>query len=81
MFHVNPRLEHRGMLVVFNPLDREVNRTLRVPLYYTGLEESAMVRQEEGAPREHRLARDYSIALEVSVAPRGMTWFVITAPR
>jgi len=77
MLHVNPRLRTRGLLAVFNPLQRPVTKTIRVDLYYTGLVETARVRARGGAPKTHRLARDHSIALEVAVPAEGMTWYVI----
>jgi len=43
MLHVNPRLEERGMLLVYNPLDQPVERRLEVNLYYTGIEDHAGV--------------------------------------
>lgn len=77
MLHVNPGLKHRGMLVVFNPLNRAVNKTIRVPLYYTGLDQQATISHEAGTPFNVKLARDYTIDLEVSVPANGMTWYVI----
>ena len=77
MLHVNPTLDHRGMLVVFNPLTETVTRRLRVDLYYTGLTDVARVRHEEGDSAEYHLARDYTIELEVTVPAEGMTWYVI----
>ena len=43
ILHVNPRLDEKGMLCVYNPLDQDVTRTLRVNLYYTGLTDAAHV--------------------------------------
>jgi hypothetical protein len=77
MLHANPRLETRGMLVVYNPLQREVQRTINVDLYYTGATESVRVRREGGAAEEFQLARDYSIDLEVTVPAGGMTWLTL----
>ena len=77
MLHANPGLERKGMLVVFNPLPREVSRSLRVDIYYTGLRETARVRREGGEARTHRLARDGSIELEVRVPAEGMSWYSI----
>ena len=77
MLHVNPALEHKGMLVVFNPLQTEVTKTLKVPLYYTGLTETVKVSAMGAKPIEHELARDYTIDLPVTVSAEGMTWYVI----
>jgi hypothetical protein len=81
MLHVNSGLQTRGMLVVFNPLDEPVTRTLSVPLYYTGLTETALVRREENAPKQMPLAADRTMRLDVSVPAGGMTWYVIEGER
>jgi hypothetical protein len=77
MLHVNPRLEEKGLLVVFNPLERELTRTLEVDLYYTGLEEAARISHRDADERRIPLARDYTVRIEVSVPAGGWTWYVI----
>ena len=77
MLHVNPALEDKGMLVVFNPLDEPVIRKLKIPLYYTGLTETARVYKEGSSGVEMRLERDYSVEIEVEVPAGGMSWYVI----
>jgi len=82
MLHVGPELDERGLLVVFNPLDEDVTRTLRVPLHYTGIRGSAMVARGEGpgpagASEEVALTADGSLVLEVPVPAGGMSWFVL----
>ena len=55
LLHVNPRLARKGFLMVYNPLDHAVEKTIRVPLYYTGLTATAQVRERDGAtPPWHR---------------------------
>ncbi|MFT7487069.1 MAG: hypothetical protein ACI9F9_002928 [Candidatus Paceibacteria bacterium] len=78
--HVNPSLEECGMLVVFNPLEREVTKTLRVPLYYTGLEQTVSVSDANGESSLLSLARDFSIELEVKVPAGEMAWFGFSKP-
>jgi hypothetical protein len=39
--HVNPTLKHCGLAMLFNPLDQEIERTITLPLYYTGLVDRA----------------------------------------
>ncbi|MFC2141725.1 alpha-galactosidase [Acidobacteriota bacterium] len=77
MLHVNPRLEEQGLLMVYNPLVSTVRRTLRIPLYYTGLTDTALIREQEGKPRAYRLDRAYEVRLDVQVPPSGVTWFII----
>lgn len=77
MLHVNPKLKEKGMLVVFNPLNESVTKKLRVNLYYTGLTDSARVREQGGAAKRVKVARDYTTEIPVTVKAQGMNWFVI----
>ena len=77
MLHVNPALPEKGMLVVFNPLNEPVTKTLRVNLYYTGLKETARL-SERGQPATRvPVDRDYNITLNVTIPAQAMDWFVI----
>ncbi len=64
MLHVNPQLERKGLLVVYDPLDEVRTCVLDLDLYYTGLVDTA------------RLRRDSSFEFEVTVPVGGMTWYV-----
>ena len=77
MLHVNPKLREKGLLVVFNPLNEPVTKTLHVNLYYTGLTDSARIRENSGPAKRFKLGRDHSVALPVQVSPQGMSWYVI----
>ncbi len=79
MLHVNPMLDTKGMLVVFNPLDREVTRTIRVDLHYTGLRDMAIVALRDSDPTRHEITRDGTIKVEATVPAGGMAWFTIRA--
>ncbi|MEZ6092739.1 MAG: hypothetical protein R3C03_00660 [Pirellulaceae bacterium] len=45
MLHVNPELEVKGMLCVFNPTDHELTETITVDLYYTGIDGNSIVQK------------------------------------
>lgn len=77
MLHVNPRLVEKGLLVVFNPINEPVQRTVRVNLYYTGLTDRVEVCEEGNATRSMTLDRDFGVDLPVAVPPQGMKWFVL----
>ena len=74
MLHVNPKLETKGMLVVFNPLDHEVTRTLDIDLYFTGLEGRVRVSPMGGGETEHPLDRNTRLHLPVTVPAGGVFW-------
>ena len=80
MLHVNPnvtRTDERGMLMIWNQTPQHQALPLTVPLFYTGLTASAMVSAEGGAAAKYTLARDYSITVNVSMAPMSVTWMLI----
>jgi hypothetical protein len=77
ILHVNPALQEKGLLMVYNPLEREVRTTLTIPLYYTGLVDTARIREQEGAARKIELDRASRVSLPVAVPARGCTWFVV----
>ncbi len=74
MLHVNPQLETKGLLVVFNPLDHEVAKTLDLDLYYTGLVGSARVTTMDGPEQTLPLVRGHHLQLPVRVPADGMLW-------
>jgi len=77
ILHVNPRLKRKGLAMVYNPLDRQVSRQLKLPLYYTGLTRTARIREQHGKNEKYRLDREYNVEIPISIAPNGVTWFVI----
>jgi hypothetical protein len=74
--HVNPALQTKALAAIYNPLDEDVTRTLRLPLYYAGLSTSAKIRHEDGMAVEYPLDRLGRATVEVDVPRRGMTWLV-----
>jgi len=74
---VNPRLGHKALVMAFNPRTEPVKTTLRLPLYYTGLKDTARVREQEGEFKTYTLDRDYRIEIEAQIEPESRTWFVI----
>ncbi|MEZ0609593.1 alpha-galactosidase [Fibrella sp. WM1] len=77
MLHVNPRLPQKGLAVLFNPLKEPIRRTIRLPLYYAGLIDSARIRVGEGKPQLYRLNRQREATLTVDIAPESMLWLVV----
>ena len=75
--HVNPQLPERGLAMFYNPLNEPIERRIKLPLYYTGLTDSAAVRQENDLVEEIQMARDYSVEVTVKIPAHGRTWLII----
>ena len=75
--HVNAANKEKGMLLVFNPHNEVVKKELVVPLYYTGLTDTAKIREHEGEPKTFKLDREFGVRLPVTIPANGHSWFVI----
>jgi hypothetical protein len=77
MMHVNPKLKEKGMLLVFNPTDKTITKKIKIPLYYTGLTQTAFGKEKGNKAGKYKLNRAYEIEIEVTVKPNWYNWFVI----
>jgi hypothetical protein len=77
ILHVNPKLKTKGLMMVYNPLKEKITRTIKIPLYYTGLNSSAMVKEKDQAPKKYSLNRNYEIEYTCTLEPESYTWVQI----
>ncbi len=75
--HVNPLLKQKGLLMIYNPLKEKITRTISVPLYYTGLTASAIVKIKDSKPSVLKLNRNYEIELTIEMEPESYNWAII----
>ncbi|MBP6826616.1 MAG: alpha-galactosidase [Saprospiraceae bacterium] len=74
ILHVNPSLETKGFLLIYNPLKTPLVRTVKVPLYYAGLEKTAVF-FNDGEMRKLTLNRQYEVELSVTIPGDGWVWY------
>ena len=77
MLHVNPQLKHKGLAMIYNPLSHPVEKTIKLPLYHTGLTREAMIREKEGESKRYELDRQYNVRVPIDIPPNSATWLVI----
>ncbi|TAN11580.1 MAG: alpha-galactosidase [Chitinophagaceae bacterium] len=77
ILHVNPKLKLKGLAMLYNPLDSAITRTIKIPLYYTGLTTVAKISVEGGYTKEYKLSRDYSVNITIKTPAQGYTWLVV----
>jgi hypothetical protein len=77
MMHVNPFIKHKGMIIVFNPTDRAIEKQIKLPLYYTGLKKKATVMDENNQTTSFSLNEKSELMLPVKLKAQGTAWFVI----
>ncbi len=77
ILHVNPKLKTKGLLMLYNPLKEKITRTIKVPLYYAGLDRKVRIGEKENKKQLKILDRKYEIELSFIIGPESYTWFVI----
>ena len=77
--HVNPQLAERGLAIFYNPLDEAIERPIKLPLYYTGLNGSCVVRHEGGKREKIKLDSRSAAEVRVRLPAKGRTWMTIQA--
>lgn len=77
LMHVDPKGKEKGLAMFFNPTDQEITRQIELPLYYTGLKQQAMIREQEGQVKGYSLDCNSKVKLTVTIPAKGYTWFVI----
>jgi hypothetical protein len=77
ILHVNPCCTEKGLLMVYNPLDKVVKQNLTINVYYTGLKKVAFIAENDTKARRYLIDRNYEITLPVEVEPNSESWYII----
>lgn len=77
IMHVASGKKEKGFVMVYNPTDQPMERTVKLSLYYTGLTTEAIVKEQGKEGILHTLSRDYTILLKIRIPAKGYNWYVI----
>ena len=77
IMHVNPRLKEKALAMLYNPLDTDITRTIKLPVYYTARHDRLSVRIQEGKPKNYQVDRDYNVTVTVTIPANSYTWLVM----
>jgi len=75
--HVDPSLPQKGLMMLFNPTNETITRTIQLPLYYTGLQDKAKISIKGQSPKIYSLNRSYDASFSFTLAPGAYEWFTI----
>ena len=75
--HVDPKGEEKALIMLFNPLDEPIKRSLRIPTYYTGLSENIQLSEQGKASKNYLITRENTIEIEVEIPANYLTWFTM----
>ena len=75
--HVNYKLENKGLIMVFNPTDKQLNLNLTVPLYFTGITKAASIAEQGKNAKVYELGLDHTVEIPLAMDPMKITWFLV----
>ncbi len=77
ILHVDPAGKQKAFVLLYNPLKQAMERTISLPLYYSGLNKTAKISIEGTVPKSYSLSPVYTVELKVSIPAEGYTWAVL----
>jgi hypothetical protein len=77
IMHVNPSLKEKGLVMLYNPLDKPLAKSIKLPVYYTGKHNEVSIREKGGAPQSYKADRNYDVQVNVTIPANGYTWLVV----
>ncbi|MCC8425955.1 endo alpha-1,4 polygalactosaminidase [Mucilaginibacter sp. UR6-11] len=77
ILHVNPNLKIKGMAMLYNPTREVMVRKIKLPLYYTGLNNTALISEMGDTGKIYQLSRDYNVEVQVHIPANGYTWLTV----
>ena len=77
ILHVDPAGAEKGLLMMYNPLNTPITRTLNIPVYYTGLKDKVAVKEQEGTSKAVPITRDFKIKLTVTIPAKGYNYLIL----
>lgn len=75
--HADPQLPQKGLMMLFNPTNKEIKRQIKIPVYYTGLHSIVQFREKEGRSMSIPVSRDYTITVDIILPANGYSWYVL----
>ena len=75
--HVDPSLPQKGLMMLFNPTNETITRTIQLPLYYTGLQDKAKIAIKGQSPKTYPMNRAYDASFSFTLAPGAYEWYTI----
>ena len=79
LIHVDPSSKQKALGMLYNPTKEKITRTIPVPLYYTGLTNTATlaIKDDMTTAKKYTLNRNHELMLTVTIEPESYTWFTI----
>ena len=75
--HVNPSLDDKAFVLLFNPTKTVIKQTIKLPLYYTGVTTSIRITDKYNKPLNLKVDNNHEVSIEVEIKPDDYSWYVV----
>jgi len=75
--HVNPSLEDKAFVMLFNPTKTLIKQTIKLPLYYAGLTHSISITDKYNRRLNVKVDNNHEASIEVEIKPDDYSWYVV----
>ncbi|RAJ87340.1 hypothetical protein CLV59_10189 [Chitinophaga dinghuensis] len=77
ILHISAALPQKGLAMLYNPTQEAITREIALPLYYSGLTQTARIREKEGPLKTYTLDREFNAHIKITIPAGGYTWLVV----
>jgi hypothetical protein len=77
IMHLNPNLKNKGLVILYNPLKENIRRTIKLPLYYSGLSKEVNILEKGKNKITKTMDRNYQVQIECTIPAESYTWLLI----
>jgi alpha-galactosidase len=77
ILHANPLGKEQGMLCIYNPLNEEITRSIRVPMHYTGLRHNCHISIDSDEPKTRAIDGSQHITLLLKIPAQGRRFVIL----
>ncbi len=77
IMHLNPNLKNKGLVMLYNPLKENITRSIKLPLYYSGLTKEVKILEKGKNKITKTLDRNYQVQIECTIPAESYTWLLI----
>ncbi|MGY5253663.1 alpha-galactosidase [Sphingobacterium spiritivorum] len=77
ILHVDSQGKEKGLAVLYNPTKSAITRTLRLPVYYTGLNNTVSLSEQEGKTEQLKVDGQGMVTYTVTIPAESYTWLLM----
>jgi hypothetical protein len=75
--HVNPSLQDKAFVMLFNPTKEVIKQTIKLPLYYAGVSNAISITDKYNKRLTVHVDNNHVASVEIEIKPDDYSWYVV----